>query len=79
LTSDRQDLHEAATSDRTGSDDSAGSGLTDILDTTAAGPAMIRESLLQVSGYLVGMLLSILSVSLLYRHLGAPTTGAMPW
>ena len=40
---------------------------------------MIRESLLQVSGYLVGMLLSILSVSLLYRHLGAPTTGAMPW
>jgi O-antigen/teichoic acid export membrane protein len=75
LTSDRQDVGEAATSVPTGSDDSAGSGLTDILDTPAAGPAMIRGSLLQVSGYLVGMLLSILSVSLLYRHLGGPDYG----
>ena len=68
-------MGEAATSVPTGSDDSAGSGLTDILDTPAAGPAMIRGSLLQVSGYLVGMLLSILSVSLLYRHLGGPDYG----
>jgi O-antigen/teichoic acid export membrane protein len=42
----------------------------DLLDTPAAGPAAIRGSVVRSSGYIVGMLLSILSVSLLIRHLG---------
>jgi O-antigen/teichoic acid export membrane protein len=42
----------------------------DLLDTPAAGPAAIRGSLLRVIGYLVGVLLSLVSVPLLIRHLG---------
>jgi O-antigen/teichoic acid export membrane protein len=42
----------------------------DLLDTPAAGPAAIRGSLLRVTGYGVGMLMSVVSVSLLIRHLG---------
>ncbi len=48
---------------------------TDLLDTPAAGGAVIRGSFLLGTGYAVGMLLSILSVSLLYRHLGGPDYG----
>lgn len=47
----------------------------DLLDTSAAGPAAIRGSLVRVGGYLVGMLLSIVSVSLLIRHLGISDYG----
>jgi O-antigen/teichoic acid export membrane protein len=42
----------------------------DLLDTPAAGPAAIRGGVLRTSGYVVGMLLSVGSVSLLIRHLG---------
>jgi O-antigen/teichoic acid export membrane protein len=42
----------------------------DLLDTPAAGPAAIRGSLLRVGGYVLGGLLSLLSLPLLTRHLG---------
>jgi O-antigen/teichoic acid export membrane protein len=48
---------------------------TDLLDTPQAGPAAIRGSLLRASGYLAGVSLSILSVSLLIRHLGVGDFG----
>jgi O-antigen/teichoic acid export membrane protein len=50
-------------------------GSHDLLDTSAAGPMAIRGSLLRVGGYVVGMLLSVLSVSLLIRHLGVSDYG----
>ena len=43
----------------------------DLLDTPAAGPAAIRGSALRSVGYIVGMGLSLISVPLLIRHLGA--------
>ncbi|HEV2923480.1 MAG TPA: oligosaccharide flippase family protein [Solirubrobacteraceae bacterium] len=42
----------------------------DLLDTTNAGPAAIRGGTLRVVGYLLGVLLSLVSVPLLIRHLG---------
>jgi O-antigen/teichoic acid export membrane protein len=48
----------------------------DILDSAAAGPAAIRGSILLTSGYIAGMLMSILSVSLLIRHLGIAEYGS---
>jgi O-antigen/teichoic acid export membrane protein len=42
----------------------------DLLDTPHAGPATIRGSLLRFTGYGVGVLLSVVSVSFLIRHLG---------
>jgi O-antigen/teichoic acid export membrane protein len=42
----------------------------DLLDTPAAGPAAIRGSLLRTGGFVVGGLLSLLSLPLLTRHLG---------
>jgi O-antigen/teichoic acid export membrane protein len=42
----------------------------DLLDTPAAGPAAIRGSALRVAGYVLGVLLSLVSVPLLIRHLG---------
>jgi O-antigen/teichoic acid export membrane protein len=42
----------------------------DVLDTAAAGPAAIRGGALRTVGYVAGMLLSVLSVSLMIRHLG---------
>ena len=47
----------------------------DLLDTPQAGPAAIRGSLLRVGGYGAGLLLSVLSVSLLIRHLGVDDFG----
>jgi O-antigen/teichoic acid export membrane protein len=43
---------------------------TDLLDTVQAGPTAIRGSVLRTVGYVVGVLLSIVSVPLLIRHLG---------
>lgn len=48
---------------------------SDILATSAAGPAAIRGGLLRVGGYLVGVLVSTLSAALLFRHLGVTDTG----
>jgi O-antigen/teichoic acid export membrane protein len=42
----------------------------DLLDTPQAGPRAIRGSLLRLGSYVAGALLSILSVSVLIRHLG---------
>jgi O-antigen/teichoic acid export membrane protein len=42
----------------------------DLLDTPHAGPAAIRGGTVRVSGYLLGVLLSLVSVPLLIRHLG---------
>ncbi len=42
----------------------------DLLDTPAAGPAAIRGSVVRVTGYLAGVVLSLISVPLLIRHLG---------
>jgi O-antigen/teichoic acid export membrane protein len=43
---------------------------SDLLDTPAAGPAAIRGSVLRTGGYVLGVLLSLVSVPLLIRHLG---------
>jgi O-antigen/teichoic acid export membrane protein len=42
----------------------------DLLDVPAAGPTAIRGSLLRTLGYLVGVVLSLVSVPLLFGHLG---------
>ncbi len=47
----------------------------DLLDTPAAGPAAIRGSALRTVGYVIGVLLSIVSVPLLIRHLGESEYG----
>jgi O-antigen/teichoic acid export membrane protein len=47
----------------------------DLLDTSAAGGAAVRGGALRVIGYLAGVALSILSVALLFRHLGIVGTG----
>lgn len=43
----------------------------DVLDTTAAGPLVIRGGLLRTAAYVAGTALSVLSSALLTRHLGA--------
>jgi O-antigen/teichoic acid export membrane protein len=47
----------------------------DILDTPEAGPAAIRGGVLRVAGYGAGVLLSVLSAALLFRHLGVEDGG----
>lgn len=47
----------------------------DILATSAAGPAAVRGGALRVIGYVAGSLLSVLSASLLLRHLGVREFG----
>ena len=47
----------------------------DLLDTAAAGPAAVRGSLLRVGGFVLGGLLSLLSLPLLTRHLGLSQYG----
>jgi O-antigen/teichoic acid export membrane protein len=47
----------------------------DLLDTSAAGPVAIRGSVLRVSAYAAGVLLSVGSASLLVRHLGVVDFG----
>ncbi len=47
----------------------------DILSTAAAGPAAARGGGLRVGGYIVGALFSVISASLLTRHLGVVQFG----
>jgi O-antigen/teichoic acid export membrane protein len=47
----------------------------DLLDTPAAGPAAIRGSMLRVGGYVLGAILSVVSLPLLTRHLGFSAYG----
>jgi O-antigen/teichoic acid export membrane protein len=53
--------------------DAASTG--DILSTSAAGPAAARGGGLRVGGYIVGALSSVISASLLTRHLGVVRFG----
>src|SRR5947209_10498363 len=50
-------------------------GSPDLLDTSAAGPAAIRGSLLRVSGYVTGVALSAGAAAILVRHLGVVDFG----
>ena len=47
----------------------------DLLDTSAAGPAAIRGGAVRVLGYVIGVLASIGSSAVLFRHLGVEDTG----
>jgi O-antigen/teichoic acid export membrane protein len=47
----------------------------DILDTTDAGPAVIRGSLLRIGGYGLGTLATVTSSAVVIRHLGLIDTG----
>jgi O-antigen/teichoic acid export membrane protein len=47
----------------------------DILDTTDAGPTVIRGSLLRLGGYLLGTLATVVSSAVVIRHLGVVDTG----
>ena len=44
--------------------------MRDVLDTPAAGPAAIRGSLIRAAGYLGAAVVSLISVSLMIRHIG---------
>jgi O-antigen/teichoic acid export membrane protein len=48
---------------------------SDILSTSAAGPAAARGGALRVGGYILGALVSVVAAALLFRHLGDRTTG----
>ncbi|HTA15091.1 MAG TPA: oligosaccharide flippase family protein [Solirubrobacteraceae bacterium] len=47
-----------------------------MLSTSAAGPAAMRGGAMRVGGYILGALISVLSASLLFRHLGVTDTGS---
>ena len=47
----------------------------DILDTTEAGPRVIRGSVWRLGGYLAGILVTTLSAAVLLRHLGVVDAG----
>jgi O-antigen/teichoic acid export membrane protein len=47
----------------------------DVLDTPAAGPAAIRGSSLRGAGYVLGLLLGVISVPFVIRHLGVADFG----
>jgi O-antigen/teichoic acid export membrane protein len=47
----------------------------DILDTSAAGPSVIRGSMLRLGGYLLGALATVASSAVVIRHLGVIDTG----
>jgi O-antigen/teichoic acid export membrane protein len=55
--------------------DSPQDGPTDILDTTDAGPAVIRGSLLRLGAYGIGTLATVVSSAVVIRHLGLIDTG----
>jgi O-antigen/teichoic acid export membrane protein len=55
--------------------DSPQDALADILDTTDAGPAVIRSSLLRFSAYGIGTLATVASSAVVIRHLGLINTG----
>jgi O-antigen/teichoic acid export membrane protein len=47
----------------------------DLLDSPQAGPAAVRGAVLRVGGYVAGILLTVGSAALLFRHLGVAETG----
>src|SRR3954471_6888135 len=47
----------------------------DLLDTPLAGPAAVRGGAVRVGGYVAGVLLSVGSAALLFRHLGVDDAG----
>lgn len=47
----------------------------DLLDTAAAGPAAIRGGIVRVVGFVLGALVSLVSVAILFRHLGVRDSG----
>lgn len=47
----------------------------DILDTTQAGPSIIRGSLLRLTAYVLGTLATVVSSAVVIRHLGLVDTG----
>jgi len=47
----------------------------DILDTSAAGPSVIRGGILRLGGYLLGALATVASSAVVIRHLGVIDTG----
>jgi O-antigen/teichoic acid export membrane protein len=47
----------------------------DVLDTEHAGPAAVRGGSLRVAGYAVGVLLTVASAALVFRHLGVVDSG----
>lgn len=47
----------------------------DILDTSAAGPSVIRGSMLRLGGYGLGTLATVVSSAVVIRHLGVIDTG----
>jgi O-antigen/teichoic acid export membrane protein len=53
----------------------AGSPRQDVLDTPLAGPAAVRGGAVRAVGYLIGVVLSVGSAALLFRHLGVDDAG----
>jgi O-antigen/teichoic acid export membrane protein len=53
----------------------SGEPATDVLSTSAAGPAAVRGGGLRVVSYIAGALVSAVSAALLFRHLGVVDTG----
>jgi len=47
----------------------------DLLDTREAGPAALRGSILRTGGYVLGILLSLISARVLIEHLGVSSFG----
>jgi O-antigen/teichoic acid export membrane protein len=47
----------------------------DLLDTPQAGPAAVRGGALRVAGYAAGVLITVVSAALLFRHLGVVDSG----
>jgi O-antigen/teichoic acid export membrane protein len=54
---------------------SPGDVQVNILDTTEAGPSVIRGGLLRLGGYLLGILATVASSAVVIRHLGVIDTG----
>lgn len=50
--------------------------MSDVLSTSEAGPAVVRGGLVRVVGYVTGVLLSVGSAALLFRHLGVAAGGS---
>ena len=49
----------------------------DILDTTEAGPKVIRGSMLRIGGHVVGALVAVVATALMIRHLGVVDAGRL--
>jgi O-antigen/teichoic acid export membrane protein len=54
---------------------SAGRADHDMLDTPEAGPAAVRGGALRVGGYALGVILTVGSAAVLFRHLGVANSG----